>query len=352
MEEMVRKNCTLKESSIDRYLTNLKNLKKILKYDKDDLDFLKKSDEIVKTIEKGYPNLNTRKTYFATVFSVIKDNPDFTEQVKKTYHNKMLELRATITDKIGENKMSEKQEKNWVEYSELQKVPDKIEEQLKKFKEGTDDHFDLYQKWLIIYLNTNLPPMRLDLPTIKIFSEPSEFSKENYIIIKSKKEVELYMNDFKNVKTFGKAKMTYPDIVSKEINKYLEYLKKYNYSCVDGDYLFFSPKTKKAYTQNYFGKFLPTIFQKYIGKPITINDIRHIYETTVITSPDYAKKTLKEKEQIHKKLLHNFKTAQEYVKLGKFIEFFDSQKPKSLSLSKDKDKIAELLRSQGIEIED
>jgi hypothetical protein len=52
------------------------------------------------------------------------------------------------------------------------------------------------------------------------------------------------------------------------------------------------------------------------------------------------------------KLLHNFKTAQEYVKLGKFIEFFDSQKPKSLSLSKDKDKIMEILRSQGIEIED
>jgi hypothetical protein len=352
MEEMVRKNCCLKESSLNRYLTNLKNLKKIIKYEKDDLDFLKKSDEIVKTIEKEYPNLNTRKTYFATVFSVIKENPDFTEQVKKTYHNKMLNLREIITDKIGENKMSEKQEKNWVEYSELQKVPDKIEEQLKKLKEGTPEHFDLYHKWLIIYLNTNLPPMRLDLPTIKIYLTPSEFSKENYIVIKSKKEIDLYMNDFKNVKSFGKTKMSYPDTVSKEINKYLDYLKKYNYSCVDGEYLFFSPKTKKAYSQNYFGKFLPTIFQKYLGKPITINDIRHIYETTVITSPEYSKKTLKEKEQIHKKLLHNFRTAQEYVKLGKFIEFFETQKPKSLSLSKDKDKIAELLRSQGIEIED
>lgn len=352
MEEMVRKNCCLKESSINRYLTNLRNLKKIIKYEKDDLDFLKKSDEIVKTIEKEYPNLNTRKTYFATVFSVIKDNPEFSDQTKKTYHNKMLDLGATIAEKISENTMSEKQKKNWVEYSELQKVPEKIEEKLKKLKENTEEYFNLYQKWLIIYLNTHLPPMRLDLPTIKIYSEPSEFTKENYIVVKSKKEVELYMNDFKNIKSFGKTMMTYPDSVSKEINKYIDFLKKHNYSCVDGDYLFFSPRTKKAYTQNYFGKYLATIFQEYIGKPITINDIRHIYETAVITSPDYAKKTLKEKEQIHKKLLHNFKTAQEYVKLGKFIQFFETQKPKSLSLSKDKDKIAELLRSQGIEIED
>jgi hypothetical protein len=160
------------------------------------------------------------------------------------------------------------------------------------------------------------------------------------------------MNDFKNIKSFGKTMMSYPDSVSREINNYLDFLKKHNYSCVDGDYLFFSPRTKKMYTQNYFGKYLASIFQEYIGKSITINDIRHIYETTVITSPDYSKKTLKEKEKIHKKLLHNFKTAQEYVKLGKFIEFFETQKPASLSLSKDKDKIIELLRSQGIEIKD
>jgi hypothetical protein len=352
MEAMVRKNCSLKESSLNRYIVNLNNLKRLIKYEKDDLDFLKKSDEIVKTIEKGYPNFNTRKTYFATVFSVIKDNPDFSDQTKKAYHNKMLELRETINESITENKMSAKQEKNWMEYSELQKVPDKIYENLKKLKEDTKDYFELYQKWFIAFMNTHLPPMRLDLPTIKIFEEPSEFSKENYIVVKSKKEVELYMNDFKNVKAFGKTKMTYPDSISKEITKYLEFLKKHKYTCTDGEYLLFSPNTNKAFTQNYYGRLLSQIFKDYTGKPITINDIRHIYETEIITSPDYAKKTLKEKEQIHKKLLHNFKTAQEYVKLGKFIEFFDSQKPKSLSLSKDKDKIMEILRSQGIEIED
>lgn len=60
------------------------------------------------------------------------------------------------------------------------------------------------------------------------------------------------------------------------------------------------------------GRQLPRIFEKYVGKDISINALRHSWEMRLQTSAAYQKMTPGEKQGAHKQLLHAHNAAQEY----------------------------------------
>ena len=57
------------------------------------------------------------------------------------------------------------------------------------------------------------------------------------------------------------------------------------------------------------GAHITYLFKKYIGKNVSMNDIRKIHETHNIQSEGYNKLTNRQKNEIHHKLLHSTNTA-------------------------------------------
>lgn len=349
MEEYIKKYCCdLKESTIKEYSRTLNTIKNIVDYKNNDLLFLKNTNEVSKKILEKYNKNTTIKKFFISIYSTIKKNPDFNIDEKEFYNKKMLEYRDKTNADIKENKMTQKQQDNWVSWDIIQKLPDKIKKQLKDTND--DGYLNKYLVYIITVLYCKLPPVRLDYANVKVKTDEPKDIDNNYIIIKPRSII-LIMNDYKNVKQMGQMKMEYPKKIATEIRKWWNYAK----NKTNGDNLIFSiSDPNKPMSNELLGKTLNKIFMNYLGKDITVNTLRHIYETEVITSHEYRKYTIKEKEDIHKKLLHSFNTAQEYTKLTPFIKFFDGEtktKPEKISI-KNKEKIKELLAKINVELDD
>jgi hypothetical protein len=349
MEEYIKKYCCdLKESSIKEYSRTLNTIKNIVDYKNNDIFFLKDTNKITTEILSKYDKNTTIKKFFITIYSTIKKNPDFTNEEKEFYNKKMLEYRDKTNADIKENKMTQKQQDNWVSWKVIEKLPEKIKKQLKEPE--SDGYLNKYLIYIITLLYCKLPPVRLDYANVKVKTEDPKDKDNNYIVIKPRSVV-LIMNDYKNFKKMGQIKMEYPKKIATEIRKWWNYAK----TKTNGDNLIFSiSDPNKPMSNELLGKTLNKIFMNYLGKDITVNTLRHIYETEVITGEEYRKYTIKQKEDIHKKLLHSFNTAQEYIKLSPFIKYFDGEtntKPEKISI-KNKEKIKELLSKMNIELDD
>lgn len=362
MEKQVRNLLSkrnIKENSVDIYVSRMRVLKKKLKYGSDNLDFLINYDSVIRLIEKDYKTASV-KGYYIAIYSLLKDS-DFDKDVKKVYYNKMIEFRDKTNEKIKENKKTTKQVDNWLSWKEVQTLPNLIKKEMDNLGDLTTKrkkkrHFAFYMQYMVAVLYTRMPPIRLDYHKVKIIEddnfdeEDNKFYNFNYILVKNG-SISLFLNDYKNISKMGKIKLAYPKEVTKEILEWIQYLKDNNHR---HDFLIYSTKgVNKLFSANAFGQYLNRIFKAYLKKDITINTLRHIYETEIITSRNYNKKSLKDKEKIHSKLLHSFKTAQEYVKLDNHIRFFEGEKhkPKKIKFT-DRKLIAEYLAQMGIEITD
>ena len=364
MEKQVRDLLSkrkIKATSKDTYVNRMRVLRKKLKYKSDNLDFLNNYDNVIRFIEKEYKTNSSIKGYYICIYSVIKDS-NFEKNVKKIYYNKMIEFRNKTNEETKENKKTKKQHDNWLDWKDVQTLPGLIKAEMDNLgklttKRDKKKHFALYMQYMVAILYTKIPPIRLDYHNMKIIEDDdfdigdNKFIKFNYILVKNGL-ISLFLNDYKNFHIMGKIRLEYPKEVVKEILDWIQYLKDNSHR---HDYLIYSAKSTKLFSSNAFGQYLERIFIKFLKKEITVNTLRHIYETEIITSRNYNKKTLKEKEKIHSKLLHSFKTAQEYVKLGDHIRFFEGKdekhKPKKIKFT-DRKLIAEYLASMGIEIED
>jgi hypothetical protein len=83
--------------------------------------FLKNTEAVIKKIEKY--SLNTKKSYFITVVSYLKDKK-LPKKIIKFYTDKMDELNKTFEDHKGEK--TETQEKNWITWKEVMEHYDKL----------------------------------------------------------------------------------------------------------------------------------------------------------------------------------------------------------------------------------
>jgi hypothetical protein len=156
----------------------------------------------------------------------------------------------------------------------------------------------------MIYMNTHYP-LRLDYCNVKI--NPTE-PETNYCTYKDG-ILTFYLNDYKNVSSFGSVERVYDDVVIRDYIKALtdhfghepEYLL-YHYYC--GDLVPFSSRCM-------YGGHLSDMIYKYTGVHISMNGIRKIHESALIQSPLYCKMSQSEKKARHGLLLHSFATANE-----------------------------------------
>lgn len=180
--------------------------------------------KILKVIE-GSSSVHTKKNRSA-VLAVWCDMFDLPDKYGEQLQMVMAEYGSEVADQYSTNKMSEKQEANWLTIDELREIVKKLEMKLPRLIDTYNEYKQLIS-YLIILIHLDYP-LRNDLACAKIYlakDMPSEQDKDtNYLSI-NKKKVTLYLNDYKTEREYGQKIIEFNETVSREIIKYYPVIK-------------------------------------------------------------------------------------------------------------------------------
>ena len=285
------------------------------------LNFLKDYDLVSEFLLNKYSNPSTRKNRvldIRAILNLIKD-----DKTIKKYDLLNSTLINDDEEYRGNNIVKDKS--RFIPYEELSILPKKIEDNIKyvygklflshseidnlKSKQAKYKYMKLLIEYIVSILYLKEAPVRSDWCTV-LLDHP--FENQNWL---DSKQGIIHWNIFKNVKGFGKKEFKLNINTMSNLKHYIEVLK----YIIDPNpgYLIYQMKSSsyQPFTREKFSSYFKTINEKYLHKPLTINDYRHIYESNIINNANYNKLTINEKRAIHDKLLHSVATAQEYVKV-------------------------------------
>ena len=155
------KEKNLADSSIKLYLRTLEKLNdnKPLK----NLNFLKNSDKIMKSIEHLKPN--TVRNYLIAVSSVLGLDKSTKPKQKlyNTYFNLMMNMNKTLKEVEHSNTKSDTQQKNWIDWNDVIEQYNTLEQKVNTFKGKkiiTEAEYNTLLQYMILSLYVLLPPRR------------------------------------------------------------------------------------------------------------------------------------------------------------------------------------------------
>ncbi len=260
---------TLKDNSINAYLIVLKKLNNNKDYE--NLDFLKNKTDINLILDKL--KLTTRRNYITAVLVTLQAVKYDDQNLLNYYRNLVNDYNEEYTKKMSTNTKSEKQEANWLELSELDKIREDYAARVKKLDlknkiKIKPSEFAVLQEYLVSALYTLLPPIRLDYsPMLVVKSEKDMKEGSNYLINSGRNKKKFVINEYKNVKSKGQQIITVPS----KLNSILNLVLKYN----DTEHLLLNNR-KQPLSSNGLGKLITSVF-KPTGKQITINLLRSMF---------------------------------------------------------------------------
>jgi integrase len=294
------------EPTATKYLQNLTTLNEGKPFK--NLSFLKKFDSIDSKLKELAKS--TRLAYYATLTSVLslfKDKPTY----KKTYLHYSSKMNDGIEERKSEDphEKTEKMEKNWMPWKDIQDKREKLKEEVEKFgssKSITAENWDTLLKYVILSLYTEIPARRnqdfMEMYVVASYNDTLPNDK-NYLDLKNKK---FYFNKYKTSKKYGQQVVDINDSLMDAINHYLVR----------------HPNYKKRMTKNSMFRFLvkhdgsplnsangiTRILNKIFGKRVGSSMIRHLY-----LSDKYGD-TLKEMERDASIMSHSTAQQKEYIK--------------------------------------
>lgn len=297
-------------------ISYLNTLKRNIDPDSNNYNFIKKFNLVSKYILDTITNPATRKTKILEIKAILK-------LVNDKAADKYESLVHTLIDDSNEYRGNNvaKAENKTVTINELINVPNIIANDIIYVYDDlflSNDKIDKLRsinakykylrsltEYIITVLYTYQPPVRADYATVQFKpSKTANWYDMNKGII--------HWQDFKNVKSFGSRSFKLESNVKDILNDYISIL---NYIIDNPKKLLYlvGSKDYREFTRESFSVYFIRIFDKYINKKISINDIRHAYELAIITDPDYNNLTLNDKKNLHDRLLHTSSTAQQYL---------------------------------------
>jgi hypothetical protein len=147
--------------------------------------------------------------------------------------------------------------------------------------------------WLVIA--KNVPPHRRDYGAMRIVRTLREvIDGENAMVVPRSGAATLVLGNYKTVKHYKRFEQRMPAEVSDEIRRSLHALPR--------KYLFVK-RDMQPMGDEYFGFWARNAFEKYLGKPVTVNSLRRAW-VTWISNPE-NKLTIAEREQYAKEMNHS-----------------------------------------------
>jgi len=233
------------------------NLTKLNGKEPTNLNFLKKTTEIMEKIN-ALKSRNTARSYIIAVVSAVKEDP----KLYKIYYPELEKINKELKENVGK---SEKQEENWITQESISTIQKEMMTNLpkKSKKTLTKDEYEKLLNLVVLSLYTLQSPRRLlDYQLMKV--EDGEDKDFNYY----NKGVFV----FNNFKTKGKY-MTQIQSVPKELNDLIKV------------YLKYKPKENNFLLNHYDGtefKYaneITRILNKIFDKKISCSMLRNIYLT-------------------------------------------------------------------------
>ena len=276
------------------YIANVKNIKnQYFKSPINDYSFIRDDGEkLINLINESIKyKPATKKSFLISLHSISRGLNAKTEDI---FYKEMMRYKKIVQDNTSENIITDEKKENYDTMENLKKI-------LKKMKEET---FVEVRDKLLISLYLLKPPLRNDFEGVKILKKET-YDKINYII-KQCSVYLFYFNNYKTANTYGEKVILYSKEKDPLIYKLLGKLLKYKY-----EFLFTNEKGEQMSDKTISAR-VPLLFEKYLNKHITINTIRHIYESEFIQSPEYGKMSVSEKQNKHEELQHNMTSANLY----------------------------------------
>ncbi len=296
----------LSKVSIANYIHKLNKLATLVLKHGFDGDFqwlIKDADKVINMLSES--NISSKKDYCSPVVKILKQLKTDPMIIEK-YSKCMSSFKDTETNIRKQNKGSEKDNDNFIDYQEvLQKIND--------FKPKDDEDL-VYKMILSLYFQNSFVP-RNNLITMKFVSDkkkPKDMSDDfNYIVVdKNRTPVEIIMNHYKSRSTYGKVKFPLLERPKQLMKEYISRFNKQN-----GDYLIVT-KDDQPFKQSNFIDFLGNITQKILGKRLNINLIRKIQIS------DYYKKphSIDQDEKDALRYLHSADMHKQYMMIDKIVD--------------------------------
>lgn len=226
----------IKSITIDGYMNSLTKIRTNVKSKSIGIKYFKLTDKILTYLDT-IKNTNTRLNLMKPILNLLKREPKL-QDTYQIYLSKFNEWKLINNKDKGENKFTEKELKDKVEWKDIVNIkPKKLNDKI----------------FLSLLVNDNLF-LRLAFFSIKL--DEYNTTTDNYI-----DGPFLFMNDFKNVKTLGPQKFNLSD-------KTTDIIKEIKGSWLMSNHNLTNPN-KSAWVKR--------IFNKYLKKSVNNNLLRKIY---------------------------------------------------------------------------
>lgn len=145
---------------------------------------------------------------------------------------------------------------------------------------------------------------------------------QNYMIVnvnpkdRSMFKIRLVLNHFKNVKHMGQQTIHLDPNLSTLLSIWINLLEKLYPEKVSSPFLWsINAKGKMVLSDSEASaaRQLPRIGEKLFGKPLSVNDYRHIHEIYIQNADGYNRMSVQEQTDLHAQLLHSHGTAKKYI---------------------------------------
>jgi hypothetical protein len=119
-------------------------------------------------------------------------------------------------------------------------------------------------------MHAAIPPKRLDYNALRVITTkqaPPSY-KGNYVLLPASGKATLVLQKFKTAKAYGPLVEQIPADLAAELRQSMKLFPRH--------YVFVG-RDDDAMTKSTYGKLIRRVFEEHVGKPCTINSIRHAY---------------------------------------------------------------------------
>jgi hypothetical protein len=163
---------------------------------------------------------------------------------------------------------------------------------------GEPDTTARWKQYLVVSLYTLNPPVRADYGEMEVHSKYDKNRTGNELIWN--KSPAFIFRDYKTAKTYGEVKIPVSKSLQQVIAGWFEHLGETP-----------SHLLGKASSPNTFAVYVASTFKQLLGKELGVSMLRHAYITHMFPKL----KSIKQKQDLARKMLHSKELQEKYVSL-------------------------------------
>lgn len=290
----------LAETSKRKYIHCVEIIKKLTDYKNDDIGFMNRVATFARQVKKTQYAMNTIKSVYIVWYSIAQVFPTFCfKRTLQELKEQMERYNAMTADQMATNQPNEAYD-TW-DFAEASEFVSSL----------PSTNYNEALTRTIVALYTLQPPIRLDYSGMMVYnrytSRLQSEEHENFCIFNDKQGFFFVLNTFKTKRTIGRFVSRTAKPGSQLHLVLRQWFRDWNKSI----YLL-ADEYGKPVSRESIAYRLKTAFQTYKGLNIGIRQLRRIYETELIHSPDYQRMTLLQKKEEHRQLLHSFEMGHAY----------------------------------------